>query len=183
MVVRSYIQIFSAWWVTTILYNPGGTGSTSGEVLLFQSLVSQPAFLMRIICRILTLSPSPKISLVILPTVCHTTLMMFIGRIWYWSNYWDCCFPRTQISTNSEGWKLWPSTQCIGKDIGANPQLFTHATQGVAKVISEAFFTKMTGDHPDKLAAMDLSTITVTPTPSWFVWILTVVPVWLYFSW
>ena len=125
---------------------------------------------MRTICRILTLSPSPKISLVILPTVCHTTLMMFIGRIWYWSNYWDCCFPRTQISTNSEGRKLWPSTQCIGKEIWANSQLITHDNQEAAKVISEAFFTRMTGDHNEP-AAMDLSMITVTLTPSWFVWI------------
>ena len=97
--------------------------------------------------------------------------MMFVWRIWYWSNYWDCCFPRTQISTNSEGRKLWPSTQCIGKEIWANSQLITHANQRAAKVISEAFFTRMTGDHHSELAVMDLSMITVTLTPSWFVWI------------
>ena len=30
---------------------------------------------------------NPKILLVILPTVCHTILMLFDLRIWYWINY------------------------------------------------------------------------------------------------
>ena len=46
----------------------------------------------------------------------------------------------------------------------------------------EACFTSMTGDRHDKLAAMDLSMIAVALTPSFLVWILTVRPVWLYFS-
>ena len=29
---------------------------------------------------------TPKISLVILPTICHKTLMILIWRIWYWIN-------------------------------------------------------------------------------------------------
>ena len=39
-----------------------------------------------------------------------------------------------------------------------------------------------TGDGHDEIAAMDLSMFAVSLTPSWFVWILTVMPVWLYFS-
>ena len=45
-----------------------------------------------------------------------------------------------------------------------------------------AFFTTITGDRHDGLAAMDLSMIAVALAPSWLVWNLTVVPVWLYFS-
>ena len=40
----------------------------------------------------------------------------------------------------------------------------------------------MTGDRHDKRAAMDFSMIIFAQTPSWLVWILTVMPVWLYFS-
>ena len=40
----------------------------------------------------------------------------------------------------------------------------------------------MTGDRHDELSALDLSMIAVVLTPSWWVWILTVMPVWLYFS-
>ena len=42
--------------------------------------------------------------------------------------------------------------------------------------------TAMTEDGHDKRAAMDLTMIAVALTPSWLVWILTVMPVWLYFS-
>ena len=73
-------------------------------------------------------------------------------------------------------WLMQPSTQRIEKDIRASPQLFTRMTDNVI------CFTAFTGDGHDKLAAMDLSMIAVVLTPSWLVWILTVMPVWLYFS-
>ena len=66
-------------------------------------------------------------------------------------------------------WLMWPSTQRIGKGIKAS-SLFTRR---VVDVISEAFFRAMTGDRDDELAAL---------RPSWLVCILTVMPVWLYFS-
>ena len=66
-------------------------------------------------------------------------------------------------------WLMWPSTQHIGKGIKAS-SLFTRR---VVDVFSEAFFRAMTGDRDDELAAL---------TPSWLVCILTVMPVWLYFS-
>ena len=66
-------------------------------------------------------------------------------------------------------WLMRPSTQCIGKDIGASPYCLLE-------------WGTLTGDRHDELAAMDLSTIAVALTPSWLVWILTVMPVWLYFS-
>ena len=75
-------------------------------------------------------------------------------------------------------WLMWPSTQRIGKDINASSLL----TRRAVDVISETFFCAMTGDRDDELAAMDLSMITVALTPSWLVCILTVMPVWLYFS-
>ena len=40
----------------------------------------------------------------------------------------------------------------------------------------------MTGDHHDELPAMNLSVVAVALTPSCLVWILTVMPAWLYFS-
>ena len=51
-----------------------------------------------------------------------------------------------------------------------------------ADVISEACFTVMTRDHHDEQAAMDFSMIIFALTLLWLVWILTVMPVWLYFS-
>ena len=75
-------------------------------------------------------------------------------------------------------WLMWPSTQRIGKDINASSLL----TRRAVDVISETFFCAMTGDRDDELAAMDLSMIAVALTPSWLVCILTVMPVWLYFS-
>ena len=75
-------------------------------------------------------------------------------------------------------WLMWPSTQRIGKDINAS-SLFTRRA---VDVISAAFFSAMTGDHDDELVAMDLSMIAIALTPSWLVCILTVMPVWLYFS-
>ena len=84
---------------------------------------------------------------------------------------WGWQRPKTSLL-----WLMWPSTQSIGKDIKAS-SLFTRRA---VDVISEAFFSAMTGDRDDELAAMDLSMI--APTPSWLVCILTVMPVWLYFS-
>ena len=55
-------------------------------------------------------------------------------------------------------------------------------TRRAADVVSEACFTVMTGDRHDKRTAMDFSMIIFAQTPSWLVWILTVMPVWLYFS-
>ena len=76
-------------------------------------------------------------------------------------------------------WLMWPSAQLIGKGIRASSQLFIRRA---ADVISEACFTAMTGDRHDELAAMDFSMIAVALIPSWFVWILTIMPVWLHFS-
>ena len=76
-------------------------------------------------------------------------------------------------------WLMWLSTQRIGKDIRASSYFFTRRA---ADVVSEACFTVMTGDRHDKRAAMDFSMIIFAQTPSWLVWILTVMPVWLYFS-
>ena len=76
-------------------------------------------------------------------------------------------------------WLMWPSTQLIGKDIRASSYFFTRRP---ADVVSEACFTVMTGDRHAKRAAMDFSMIIFAQTPSWLVWILTVMPVWLYFS-
>ena len=76
-------------------------------------------------------------------------------------------------------WQMWFSTQRIGKDIRASSYFFTRRA---ADVVSEACFTVMTGDRHDERAAMDFSMIIFAQTPSWLVWILTVMPVWLYFS-
>ena len=76
-------------------------------------------------------------------------------------------------------WPMWPSTRRIGKDIKVSSWFFT---RGAADAISEAFLTAMTGYRHEELAAMDLRMITVALTPSWLARILTVMPVWLYFS-
>ena len=76
-------------------------------------------------------------------------------------------------------WPMWPSTRRIGKDIKVSSWFFN---RGEADVISEAFLTAMTGYRHEELAAMDLRMITVALTPSWLARILTVMPVWLYFS-
>ena len=76
-------------------------------------------------------------------------------------------------------WPMWPSTRRIGKDIKVSSWFFN---RGAADVISEAFLTAMTGYRHEELAAMDLRMITVALTPSWLARILTVMPVWLYFS-
>ena len=58
---------------------------------------------------------------------------------------------------------MWPSTQRIGKDIGASSNFFTRRA---ADVVPEACFTAMTEDRHDELAAMDLSVIAVALTPA-----------------
>ena len=55
-------------------------------------------------------------------------------------------------------------------------------TRRAVDVVSEACFTAMTGDRHDERAAMNFSMIIFALTPSWLVWILTVMPVWLYFG-
>ena len=35
---------------------------------------------------------TPKVSLVILLTVCHTVLVMLVWRIWYWINLYSLSF-------------------------------------------------------------------------------------------
>ena len=76
-------------------------------------------------------------------------------------------------------WPMWPSTHRIGKDIRACFYLFTRRA---ADVISEAFFTAISNDRDDELAAMDPCMIEVALTQSWLVWIVTTIPVWLCFS-
>ena len=76
-------------------------------------------------------------------------------------------------------WQMWLYTQRIGKDIRASSYFFIRRA---ADVVSEACFTMMTGDRHDGQAAMDFSMIIFAQTPSWLEWILTVMPVWLYFS-
>ena len=58
--------------------------------------------------------------------------------------------------------------------------LFFHSKGG--RCSFWACFTAMTGDRHDERAAMDFSMIIFAQTPSWLEWILTVMPVWLYFS-
>ena len=81
--------------------------------------------------------------------------------------------PNSPERRDRSGWKR------IGKDIRASSYFFTRRA---ADVVPEACFTSMTEDRHDELAAMDLSVIAVALTPAWLVWILTVMPVWLYFS-
>ena len=76
-------------------------------------------------------------------------------------------------------WLMRLSTQRIWKDIRASSYFFTRRA---ADVVSEACFTVMTGDRHDERAAMNFGMIIFAQTPSWLVWILTVMPVWLYFS-
>ena len=77
------------------------------------------------------------------------------------------------------GLPLNSSTQRIRKDIRVGSLLLSRRA---ADVISQACFTAMTGDHHDELPAMNLSVVAVALTPSCLVWILTVMPAWLYFS-
>ena len=65
------------------------------------------------------------------------------------------------------------------KDIRASSYFFTRRA---ADVVSEACLTVMTGDRHNERAAVDFSMIIFDQTPSWLVWILTDMPVWLYFS-
>ena len=74
-------------------------------------------------------------------------------------------------------WLMWPSTQHIGKAIRASSYF---STWRVVNLVPEAFSTAMTEDRHDELAAIDLSMITVALTPSWLVWILTVIPSYIF---
>ena len=70
-------------------------------------------------------------------------------------------------------WLMWPSTQRIGKVIRASSYF---STRRVVDLVPEACSTAMTEDRHHKLAAIDLSMIAVSLTPSWLEWILTVMP-------
>ena len=70
-------------------------------------------------------------------------------------------------------WLIWPSTQRIGKVIRVNSYF---CTRRIVDLVPEACSTAMTEDRHDELAAIDLSMIAVALTPSWLVWILTVMP-------
>ena len=79
---------------------------------------------------------------------------------------WQRC--KTQLQ-----WLMWPSTQRIGKVIRASSYF---STWRVVDLVPEACSTAMTEDRHDELAVIDLSMIAVVLTPSWLVWILTVMP-------
>ena len=70
-------------------------------------------------------------------------------------------------------WLMWPSTQRIGKVISGSSYF---STRRVVNLVPEACFTAMTEDRHDEPAATDLSMIAVALTPSWLVWISTVMP-------
>ena len=68
-------------------------------------------------------------------------------------------------------WLMRPSTQRIGKVIR-----ISFFTRRVVNLVPEACSIAMTVDRHDERVAIDLSMIAVAPTPSWLVWILTVMP-------
>ena len=70
-------------------------------------------------------------------------------------------------------WLMWPSTQRIGKVIRASSYF---STRRVVDLVPEASSTAMTEDRHEELAAIDLSMIAVALTRSWLVWILVVIP-------
>ena len=70
-------------------------------------------------------------------------------------------------------WLMRPFTQCIGEVIRASSYF---STRRVVDSVPEACSTAMIEDRHDELAAIDLSMIAIALTPSWLVWILTVVP-------
>ena len=70
-------------------------------------------------------------------------------------------------------WLMRPSTQRIGKVIRIS---FYFSTRRVVYLVPEACSIAMTVDRHDERVAIDLSMIAVAPTPSWLVWILTVMP-------
>ena len=70
-------------------------------------------------------------------------------------------------------WLMWPSTQRIGKVISGSSYF---STRRVVNLVPEACSTAMTEDRHDEPAATDLSMIAVALTPSWLVWISTVMP-------
>ena len=86
---------------------------------------------------------------------------------------------RQPNSQEYRGCSGWQNSAAVA-DVASHS---THRKRNqIISVISEACFTVMTGNRHDKLAAINLGRIAVALTPSWLVWILTVMPVWLYFS-
>ena len=74
-------------------------------------------------------------------------------------------------------WLTWPSTQRIGKVIRASS---CFSIRRVVDLVPGASSTVMTEDRHDELAAIDLSMIVVALTPSWLVWISTVMPSYIF---
>ena len=70
-------------------------------------------------------------------------------------------------------WLMWPSTQGIGKVIRASSYF---STRKVVDLVPEACSIAVTEDRHDELAAIGLSMIAVALTASWLIWILTVMP-------
>ena len=70
-------------------------------------------------------------------------------------------------------WLMRHSIQRIGKVIRIS---FYFSTRTVVDIVPEACSIAMTVDRHDERVAIDLSMIAVAPTPSWLVWILTVMP-------
>ena len=70
-------------------------------------------------------------------------------------------------------WLMRPSTQCIGKIIRTSSYF---STRRVVDLVPEACPIAMTEDRHDELVAIDLSMTAVALTLSWLVWILTVMP-------
>ena len=55
---------------------------------MYPSVFWSQSMAKRFAVLITTLNPlTPKISLIILLTVCHIVLVMLVSRIWYWINY------------------------------------------------------------------------------------------------
>ena len=55
---------------------------------------------------------------------------------------------------------------CSDASVRISEQALSFFSRKAADVISETYLTAMTGDHPDELAALDLSVIAVALTPS-----------------
>ena len=72
-VVRSYIQIFSAWWVTTILYNYGATlcelhyNNKMGKLVNFVCWVCSKIFWFRILKICIFIIPSKSMTFQLWP--------------------------------------------------------------------------------------------------------------------
>ena len=90
-VVRSYIQIFSAWWVTTILYNYGATlcelhyNNKMGKLVNFVCWLCSKIFWFRILKICIFIIPSKSMTFQLWPM-----LKMFkeSEKLTFQSNIW-----------------------------------------------------------------------------------------------